>query len=146
MNRILPRVIDNNYQGAKLSLYFFYVVTLMTVVRSLIHLAAPDGGAQSIATVPLDQYSQGAAASVISIFSLWGLSQLLMGILYVIVCFRYKALIPLMYVFLFIEYQGRILVGLTKPLETSDTPPGAWLNMAFIILIPILGFLSLKKS
>ena len=72
----------------------------MTVVRSLIHLLKDDGGAQSIANIPLDQYSEHAANGIIAVFSLWGLSQLIMGIFYVIIALKYKSMIPLMYIFL----------------------------------------------
>ncbi len=41
---------------------------------------APDGGAQSIATIPLDSYTANGADTVILIFSYWGLSQLIIGI------------------------------------------------------------------
>ena len=82
---VLPKEINNTYQGRKIALYLFYFFTIMTVVRSLIHVFAPDGGAQTIATIPLDSFSNEGASAVILIFSLWGLSQLIMGMFYVIV-------------------------------------------------------------
>ena len=39
-----------------------------------------DGGAQSIAKLPLDTFTQNGADTVVSLFSLWGLSQLLSGL------------------------------------------------------------------
>ena len=101
--KILPKQINDHYKGRKIALYFFYLFTVMTVVRSLIHMFASDGGAQSIATIPLDTFSEEGASVVVLIFSLWGLSQLIMGVFYVIVSWRYKALIPLMYVFIFLS-------------------------------------------
>ena len=85
----------------------------------------PEGGAQSIATVPLDQYSSGAESSVISTFALWGLSQLLIAIVMLIAALRYRSTIPLLYSLLIVEYVGRIYIGIFKPLETLQTPPGA---------------------
>jgi hypothetical protein len=59
------------------------------------------------------------------IFALWGLSQLLIGLLYVVVLLRYRALLPLMYLQLWLEYVGRLGLGFWKgPLETLSTPPG----------------------
>jgi len=64
---IFPSQVDNTYNGHKLGLYFFFFITLVTIGRSCIHIFAPDGGAQSIATIPLDTYSQGGAEAVIDV-------------------------------------------------------------------------------
>ena len=101
MKRILatlfPKEITNRYPGQKIALYVFIPLTLMLTFRSCMHLIAPDGGAQSIATIPLDTYSDGAAANVIAIFSQWGLSQLLLTLMFILVLIRYRSLIPLFY-------------------------------------------------
>ena len=97
MNMLFPKTVDNTYNGNKLPLYFFYILTTVTIGRSLAHMFLEDGGAQSIATIPLDSYSVEAADVVIHIFSEWGLTQLLFGVLCAIVLWRYKSLIPLMY-------------------------------------------------
>ena len=142
--KVLPQEINNNYEGRKIALYLFYLITIMTLLRSLIHMFASDGGAQTIATIPINTYTKGGASTVILIFSLWGLSQLIMGIFYVIVSWRYKSLIPLMYLFIFIEYVMRLILGIIKPIETSGTAPGATANLIFPPLIIILFFLSLN--
>ena len=141
----LPKEINNTYQGRKIALYLFYFFTIMTVVRSLIHVFAPDGGAQTIATIPLDSFSNEGASAVILIFSLWGLSQLIMGMFYVIVGLRYKSLIPLMYLFILFEYVMRLILGVLKPIETTGTAPGAIINFIFPPLVIILFLLSLNK-
>ena len=143
---VLPKEINNTYQGRNIALYLFYLFTIMTVVRSLIHVFAPDGGAQTIATMPLDSFSREGASAVILIFALWGLSQLIMGIFYVIVCLRYKSLIPLMYLFIFFEYVMRLILGVLKPIETTGTAPGATINFIFPPLVIILFLLSMNKS
>ncbi|GAB5557693.1 MAG: hypothetical protein SchgKO_19060 [Schleiferiaceae bacterium] len=143
---ILPKTIDNEYRGNRLALYVFYAITAMTIVRSLIHLLATDGGAQSIATIPLDQYPEGAASSLIHIFSEWGLSQLIMGIFYLLVAVRYKSLVSLMYVFIFLEYSGRWILAYAKPLETLETAPGMVGNYIFVPLSLIMLYLSLPKE
>lgn len=144
--KILPKEINNNYEGRKIALYLFYLFTIMTVFRSLIHMFATDGGAQTIATIPLDTFTNEGASTVILIFSLWGLSQLIMGIFYIIVSWRYKSLIPLMYLFIFIEYLMRLILGIVKPIETNGTAPGAVINFIFPPLVIILFLLSLKSK
>ena len=91
--RLLPSSFDNNFDGHSISLWLFGLITTVTLGRSLTHIFLPDGGAQSIATVPLDQYSSGAESSVISTFALWGLSQLLIAIVMLIAALRYRSMV-----------------------------------------------------
>ncbi len=146
INKILPNVVDNNYRGKKTALWFFYLITIMTVVRSCIHIFKQDGGAQSIATIPLDTYTNGGAEAVIFIFAYWGLSQLLFGILYVIVAMKYKSLIPLMYLSLVVEWGGRFIIRLFKSIETVGQAPGGVGNYILPILCLIMFVLSVNES
>lgn len=140
--RLLPERADNDFRGRKVALVVFYVITFATLVRSLIHLLAPDGGAQSIATIPLDAFGADAAGAVVFTFSVWGLSQVLLGVVYVVVALRYRSLIPLMYTLLIVEYAGRLLVGRFKPVVTVTTPPGEIVNY---VMVP-LGIMMLVLS
>ena len=144
--KILPDVIDNQFRGLKIAQYAFLILTVATLVRSLIHVFAPDGGAQSIATIPLASYSSDAAAAVVLMFSLWGLSQLLMGVVYLVVYIRYKSLISAMYVLMIVEYAMRIVVGQMKPIVTSGTAPGSIGNWIMVPVCIVLLVLSLMKE
>lgn len=66
--KILPRQLNSERPGNPVALWLFCLVTAVTVGRSLAHILLPDGGAQSIATVPLDQFSGEGAAAVITQF------------------------------------------------------------------------------
>ena len=146
LQRILPPTIDNNYKGNKIALWFFYLITAVTVVRSLIHMFKHDGGAQSIATIPLDTFTETAAAVVILIFAYWGLSQLMFGIIQVIVAIRYKSLIPLMYLMLVLEWATRFLLSMYKPIETVGQAPGGIGNMVLPFVCLVMFFLSVKEQ
>ena len=147
--KILPAQIDNHYRGLKISQYAFFLITAVTLVRSLIHVFAPDGGAQSIATIPLDSYSAEAASTVILMFSLWGLSQLLMGIVYFGVSLKYRSLIPAMYVLVIFEYAMRIVIGQMKPILTTGTAPGSigsWIMVPVCAVLLALSLIPAKSS
>ena len=146
LDRVFPRQLSNDYQGSPLAKWVFIGVTILTIARSLIHVFAPDGGAQSIATIPLDTYSANAAATVILIFSLWGLSQLLIGLIYVVVIWRYQMWIPFMYLLMVVEYGMRIFLSLVKPIETTRTAPGEVGNYLLLPLALVMLFLSLRKT
>jgi hypothetical protein len=125
LGRLFPAQFDNVYRGNRIALWLFYPLTAMTLWRSQHHIFAPDGGAQSIATIPLDTYTEGGAQGIITIFALWGLAQLAMGLVMLLAAIRYKSMIPLLWLFIFLEYGGRRLIGIYKPLETVGTAPGA---------------------
>jgi len=146
MNRILPHTVDNNYHGHKIALWFFYLITFVTIVRSCIHIFKDDGGAQSIATIPLNTYTNGGADAVIFIFAYWGLSQLMIGLLQVIVAIKYKSLIPLMYAFLLLEYVGRFGISLFKSLETTGQAPGGVANYVLPVVCLVMFLLSLNQA
>ena len=145
LKNLFPKTITNNYCGAPTAKWVFVAITVLTIGRSLTHILLPDGGAQSIATIPLDDFTANGAAAVIHIFALWGLSQLMFGLLYALVLWRYQALIPLMWLFIMIEYGGRLLLTFAKPFEIVGTAPGAVGNYVFIPLALIMLVLSLRE-
>jgi hypothetical protein len=140
--RIFPKQVDNNFQGHKIASTVFLLVTFFTIIRSCIHIFAPDGGAGSIAGTDV---SGAGGSNVVSMFAFWGLSQLLMGFVYLFVYFRYKSLIPFMYLLILAEYSGRIAIGLIKPLEVSHTPPGAVGDYVLVPLAIVMLIFSLKR-
>lgn len=113
---LLPKRIDIEFKGHRLALWFFYLITAITLWRSQHHMLAPDGGAQSIATIPLDTYSQGASSTIVGIFALWGLSQLILGLIYLAATVRYRSLIPILNLLGIVEYLGRAYIGHFKPI------------------------------
>ena len=145
LHRILPATIDNTYRGNRVALVVFGLITAVTLWRSQHHMFAADGGAQSIATIPLDSYPEGAAMTVVGIFAQWGLSQLLLGCLYLLVLIRYRALIPLFFVFFIAEYVGRFSMAAYKGVETVGTAPGAAGNLPAIAVGVVMLVLSLRQ-
>ena len=142
LDRLFPKQVSNDYQGIAIAKWLFVAMTLLTIGRSLAHILIPDGGAQSIATIPLDAFSSDASAVVIGMFAEWGLTQLMFGLVYVLVLWRYQSMIPLMWLFILIEWAGRLLLGFYKPLETVGQAPGGIGNM----IIPVLALIMLMLS
>lgn len=147
--RMKPNIVPekaNNYLGSKIAVWMFAAVTVMTIARSLVHIIAPDGGAQSIATIPLDTYTAASAHTVVLLFAYWGISQLLMGIVYLLVLLRYRGMIPFMYLLMAGEYGLRLLLGWLKPIETIQTAPGAKGNYILLPLALVMFWLSLPRT
>jgi hypothetical protein len=63
-----------------------------------------------------------------------------------IAALRYRSMIPLLYLFLICEYVGRIYIGIFKPLETLQTPPGATGSLVILGASLVGLLLSLRTS
>jgi hypothetical protein len=137
---LLPAKADNVIRGWKLPFYIFILIAIISTVRSFIHLLSPDGGAGSIAGMDL---SVAGATGIIFAFALWGSSQLLMSIIQLLVIFRYRSLVPFMYLMLIVEILLRELVGHMKPVTFAHTPPGAISNQIMLPLAVLMLALSL---
>lgn len=141
INNIFPKTVDNDYKGNKIALWIFTILAIISTVRSCIHFVAPDGGAGTIAGLDLSRGGE----NIIFAFGLWGLSQLLYAFIQLLVAFRYRKLIPLFYLILFIETLGRMAIGVMKPpILLHGTPPGGIANYIILPLTIIMFILSLN--
>ena len=143
INKIFPPTADNHYTGSKLASIVFLLIAIMGTVRSCIHFLAPDGGAGSIAGMDL---SVAGADGVLFAFSLWGSAQLLYAFIQLVVYFRYRTLVPFMYILIILETVMRMFIGHIKPVHFSHTPPGAYGNYIILPLSIIMLFLSLRST
>lgn len=134
--RLLPAKPDGprNLDGP---FWMFVVVASVGSGRSLVHMLAPDGGAQSIAGIRVDVVG---GSNIIALFAQWGASQLILALIYWVVIVRYRALVPLMWLVVLGEQGLRLLAGHIRPLLVDKPPPGAYgtyvlLPLAFVILV-----------
>ena len=72
MKKLIPETIENKIPSNKFAYYFCWLLVGFNLFRSLEHICAEDGGAESIAGIPLSSYSPEAANNIVSIFAQWG--------------------------------------------------------------------------
>ena len=143
-NKLFPKTVENKYTGHVLGLILLGFYVFKSFFAGTVHMFAPDGGAQIIGSVALDQFTRGGADSVITVFGLWGMEQFVIGLIGLVVLVRYKALIPMMSLVYAIEYIGRITAKLYTPgLVTAHTPPGAAADTVLVPLAIVMFLLSL---
>jgi len=136
---LLPAKADNTIRGMQLPVYAFVLLAVISAVRSCIHIFAPDGGAGRIAGIDL---SVAGADGIIFAFGLWGSAQLIYAAIQLAVAFRYRSLVPAMYVLLILETLLRMLVGHLNPVSFVHTPPGAIANYIILPLAVLMLTLS----
>ena len=121
VSRLLPEDPET-FRGPKWTAGVLAAVNVIGTARSLIHIAAPDSGAQSIAS--MDTHVKGGK-NIVALLGQWGGAQLLEAGLIWVVLWRYRGLVPLMLGVVTAEQALRVGIGQFKPLVTAHTPPGA---------------------
>jgi hypothetical protein len=121
LSRLLPRDITT-FRGPAWTVGALAVVNAAGTVRSVIHIGAPDSGAQSIASMDTKVAGGG---NIVSLLAQWGGAQLLEAGVIWIVLWRYRGLVPLMLGVVTAEQLLRVGIGRAKPLTTAHKPPGA---------------------
>ena len=144
INKVFPKN-PSRYEGFRIIRLIALLYMLVMVVRSCIHLFAPDGGAQSIAGI--DTSVEGGD-NIIAIFHQWGAIQLILAVLLLVLFFSYPGLTPLILLTLAFDPVLRFVAGQQMSVTTTGTPPGEALNgVAFyLLLILFLGSLWSKKT
>lgn len=145
LNRILPPQFDNNYRGHKLALWLFVPLVFMKVGISLSSLFDGYNMIRSADGIPIDTFTSGGAEALVSVTALLGLSHLLLASLCVLALIRYRAMIPLMYVLLLVEFLGKKLIFLVHPIVRTGTSPSTYVNLALIALLIVGLALSLRS-
>ena len=140
--RYLLATPEQGYRGTKGSFWFTVAFTVLVTVRSLIHMFAPDGGANSIAGFEIEG---DAGDNLVHLFAQWGLEQLILAIVAWIVLARYRFLIPLVLALQLFDWIMRGVLGEIKPIVVDGTPPGAIGNIIFVPLVAIALWFSLPN-
>ena len=145
MKKLIPEIIENKIPSNKFVYYYCWLLIGFNLFRSLEHIFAKDGGAESIAGIPLSSYSEEAANNIVSIFAQWGFSQLVLACMLLLVVLKMRELIPLMLLIIALENILRGAVGLYKPLILVDAPPGAVSPIIGLVTLVVL-FISIREN
>ncbi|MEE2776640.1 MAG: hypothetical protein VYE73_07745 [Acidobacteriota bacterium] len=148
MNRVLdalvPRQANNDYRGGPISFYGFCLLFAVHVFKSTVHFLKPDSGVNSIASIMVFEGSPDPNNIIYMFSAIGGLTQMMWVMLFALVLWRYRNLIPLMLGFLVVEHLFGFVVGWMHPLTPeyfARTPPGKL--AAFPMLLVCSGLLSL---
>ena len=139
LNRIFPDSTNDQYRGHVLAIWLFIPIVFMKIAISLLHIFSVDGGAQSVSTIPLDRYPVDAAQNIIALFSRMGLDQLLLGLIFLVVLIRYRAMLPLIYAVVLLGYLFGKGVAMLKPTITAGES-GASTPAMILLMISVAGF------
>jgi hypothetical protein len=105
-------------------------------------LFAADGGAQRIAGI--DTSVEGGK-NIIAMFHQWGAIQLILGVLLIVLFFRYPGFTPLIVLTLAFDPVMRFVASRVLRVTSTRTPPGAKLNAPAFVILTLLFVASLMS-
>lgn len=128
--------LNNQEKGLSRPLVvLYYLIIIVSIVRSLVHIFAMDGGAHSIATFIRFEGTPNPNILIYYMFGMWGISQLLLAIVMLVLGYFYPKLIRFMFVVLWLEYAFRLgFSRFIKPLDAvylDGVAPGSIGNVVF---------------
>lgn len=136
--RLFPRQFDNNFRGHWLALWLLVPILLLKAVIGTNSILRTHDVAMGADGIPLDSYGGAAARSVVALFALLGLFQLLLALLGAVALIRYRAMVPFVYLFLLIQMLGNRGVALLRPM-TETAAPGSAISLG-LLAATLLGF------
>ena len=151
---ILPKIADNNFQGQRFALWGFILFTLLMSWRAIIHMLFEQYGFHQIANFQVISGDPDPMLLIYRFFSLWGFAQLIFCIVCWIVIFRYRALIPLMYLLWIFEWAFRTFgyplireeIAVQGLYTYGMTPGSVGAPYISIILLVLFGLSILKNN
>ena len=136
LNNFLPRAADNHYQGYKVALWIFGAILLLFAAMSLNSIFNGHYVAVSADGLPLGSYTAGGAQAVVSFYAIWGITQLLLVIVGIIILVRYRTLVPLFFLLLLLEQFLLRMVSYFQPIaKPHGTPASTFIIVLFSLLI-----------
>lgn len=139
LERILPRRLDNTYRGQTIAIWIFVALLLMKTGIALGTIFNGHDAAQRADGIPLDSFGVAGAHAVLTLFAMWGLSQLVFSVFGVLALIRWRALIPFMFVLLLVEHLARRWILLVMPIVRSGTSPSVYINLVILPILMIAG-------
>ena len=146
LNKLLPQQIDNTYRGHRLALWLLGLLVFMKGGIGLGTIVNGRSAAISADAIPLDTFTAAGEQAFTAIFAAWGLSQLILNLIGLLVLVRYRAMVPFMFALLLLEHLSRKLVFWILPIARTETPPGLYLNLAFVAAMIVGIILSLRSQ
>lgn len=145
IDKLFPKQFDNVFRGRPIAVWLFGVTMLMELAMGTNSLVNTRTVATLADGIPLDRYADGGAEAVVALFALAGLFRVLLALQGVLVLFRYRAMIPLMFLVLLILHLGSKALLLLHPIVKSGLPQ-AQLGSAFVYAIIALLFIGFALS
>jgi hypothetical protein len=134
LNRLFPRQFDNAYRGSRLALWLLGLLLAMKAAISLNSIFNGHVVASSADGIPLDTFTPAGAQTVVSMFAIWAVAQLVICLLGALALVRYRSMVPLILALILLEHSSRKLILHFIPVARIGSPPGSMVNLVLFIV------------
>ena len=135
---LFPPVIDNRFRGQWAGYWLLAPVLFLKLGVAFGSLLAP-ANANKADAIDLSRFSAAALRDETTSTALLGLLHLAIGLMGVLAMVRYRAMVPLIFLWLIAEFLGRRLVLTIYPIDRVAGPSsGSILNLVLVSLM-VLG-------
>lgn len=132
---LFPRTIDNTFHGQWAGFWLLAPVLFIKLGIALVSIAVPSR-ANSADAIDLSSYSEAALRDAMATTALLGLLHLCIGLMGLLAMVRYRAMVPLIYLWLLAEFLGRRVVLALHPIDRVEGPSsGSIVNMVLLALM-----------
>lgn len=141
LEQLFPKTLDNRFQGHLLALLLFIPITLGKMLAGLSYLFTADVRASG----PLASLNIEGEVGFADIVAQIGLSELSLAMVFLVVLFRYRSMIPLMYALLLVGIllEKGLMSHSYSALVSEPSNPLLTLTIA---LMSIVGFIFSIRS
>lgn len=136
-NPLLPPRADNAYRGHRLALVLLAALLLMKLAIALGSIFNGRTAATSADGIPIDSYTPAGATTVLSLFGMLGVANVVIALVGAVVLARYRTLVPLVFGLLLVQQASRYLVLQMHPIARTGTPPGTTINVVLLAAIAV---------
>ncbi len=134
---LFPQVIDNRFRGQWLGFWLLAPVLVLKIGIAFGSILTPRQ-ANAADAIDLTTFSQAALGDQMTSTALLGLLHLCIGLICVLAMIRYRAMVPLIYLWLVFEFLGRrAILGLYPVERTPGTSSGSIINLVLIAMLAV---------
>ena len=135
LSLLFPRVIDNRFRGQWLGFWLLAPVLFLKIGIAFGSILTPRQANKADA-IDLTTFSRAALSDQVTSTALLGLLHLCIGLICVLAMIRYRAMVPLIYLWLVFEFLGRrAILGLYPIERTPGTSSGSIINLVLIAML-----------
>src|SRR5258708_26010070 len=136
---LFPRVIDNRFRGQRLGYWLMAPVLVLKIGIAVASILTPREANKADA-INVSTYSEPALRHAMTSTALLGLLHLCIGLICLLAMIRYRAMVPLVYLWLLVEFLGRRVIFELYPIARVHSPSRrSIVNLALLAMLP-LGF------
>ena len=147
LNRLFPSRVDNSFEGYRAALWLLGIYVALKIVMSINSILNTEAVAVGGDGIPLQSYGAEASRSVLMLFALMSLGQLMLALGALAALIRWRALVPFTYLLLIVEHLARrFIVESYSVARTQSTPVGVYVNYALLAMLAIGLVLSLAAA